>query len=69
MDAYTYYKKQIEVFEKFNTPKEFQAFISNMAYERGHHYGYEECFNILRDIASDMEEPILNFKNRLASKG
>jgi hypothetical protein len=45
-------------------PEEFKGTLSYMAYERGHSSGPEECISILRDLVSDLAEPIKKYGER-----
>ena len=65
MTADEYYATQSEIFAANNTPHEFQGVMSSQAWDRGHSSGYEECINILRELAREFRQPILEFSARL----
>lgn len=48
-----------------DVPKEFQATLSYMAYERGHYAGQEECNCILRRLVFDLLPTIRKFEARI----
>lgn len=58
-----YAKAQSDLLE--DVPEEFKGTLSYMAYERGHSSGWEECINILRELVSDLAEPIKKFGERM----
>lgn len=52
-----------------NIPKEFHSTLSYMAYDRGHSAGESECRLYLRELVSELQKPIEEFrKNLLAVK-
>jgi len=61
-----YQKEQEEILA--GIPQEFKGPLSYMAYERGHSAGNEESIGILRELVSDLREPIKAFEKRLTGK-
>ena len=56
-------KEQKEILA--DIPDEFKSALSYMAYERGHSSGNEEIITVLRDLVSNLQEPIDEFRERL----
>ncbi len=55
----TYYKaKMDELLE--HLPQAARYFIHKQAWDRGHSYGYDECYNIAQDLVSEVETMLAN---------
>lgn len=48
-----------------SVPEAFRRFISSSAYERGHSAGYEEVLMIAQGLATELEDPIKEFKKQV----
>jgi hypothetical protein len=64
-----YDAKQKEIFAEFNIPQELKGALSYMAYERGHSAGVEEQAIILRNLASDLSQPLQDLIARIKRDG
>ena len=63
MTAEQFAEKEKELLQ--GIPEEFHSRLSYMAYEDGHHAGYEEVLSHLSGLVSDLKEPIAAFQKRL----
>lgn len=48
-------------------PPSLQSFVRSHAYEHGHSSGYEECLNIARGLAHELEQLLPQLRKELAN--
>ena len=64
MTSEEYKVEEKDIFDNYDTPEEFRAAISHLAYEHGHAYGYNEILIHLEDITEALAKPILEYRKR-----